>query len=133
MPSDSSDRDAEQRRNDEPFGSEIRPSAERFATSSMALPSADTSSEDEQKPAAKEYAPLPNGMRKAIAAGIATQSPNTTVSSPASTQVIPSSKKPKKGNNHENESRFSFREPFLDKVSSKICKVCFEELSLLFA
>ncbi len=131
MPSDDSDRDSEQRRNEEPSSSERGPSAEPFATSSIALPSADTSSKDDKKPAAKEYASLPDGMRISTAAATETlSSNNTTASSPASTQVIPRSKK-RREHNHENGSRFSFREPFLDKVRCKICTACFE-LSLLF-
>ena len=123
---DGSSKEAE--RKSEASSSEIRPSAESFATSSVALPSADTSSKDDQKLAAKEYAPLSDVIINTAAAAV--QSSNTKVPSPASTQVIPKSQK-RREHDHKNESRFSFREPFLDKVSCKICKACFE-LGLLF-
>ncbi len=132
---DGSGKEAKQRKSDEPSSSEIHPSVESFATASsgLALPSADTSSKDDQKVAAKDYAPLSDvTITTAAAATAAQSSDNTTVPSPASAQVIPKSEKGRE-RDHVNESRFSFREPFLDKVSCKICKVCFEKLSLLCA
>eukprot|EP00984_Skeletonema_dohrnii_P001702 scaffold557_cov89-Skeletonema_dohrnii-CCMP3373.AAC.1 len=105
---DGSGRDAEHQ-NEEPSSSEIRTSAAPFATSaSIALPSADNTSEDDQKPAAKEYASS-GGMTTTT-----TQSATTTPPSPSPAPIQVTSKKRRE--NHEHEGRFSFREPFLEKL-----------------
>ena len=109
---DGSCRDAEHQ-NEEPSSSEIRTSAAPFATSaSIALPLADNTSEDDQKPAAKEYASS-GGMTTTTTQSSTTTPPST---SPAPIQVTSK----KRRENHEHEGRFSFREPFLEKVSCNV-------------
>jgi len=106
---DGSGRDAEHQ-NEEPSSSEIRTSAAPFATSaSIALPLADNTSEDDQKPAAKEYA---------SSGGMTTTTTTTTPPSPSPAPIQVTSKKRRE--NHEHEGRFSFREPFLEKVSCNV-------------
>ena len=107
---DGSGRDAEHQ-NEEPSSSEIRTSAAPFATSaSIALPLADNTSEDDQKPAAKEYA---------SSGGMTTTTTQSSTPPSLSTAPIQVTSK-KRRENHEHEGRFSFREPFLEKVSCNV-------------
>lgn len=110
---DGSDSDAEQR-NEEP-SYEPRPLVAAPFASSIGLPLADTS-DDDQKPAAKEYASF-GGMVSAAATTTATT--HSSSSTPPSPQEGQRASK-KRRNHEENEYRFSFREPFLEKVSCKI-------------
>lgn len=99
-------RDAAEQRNEEPSSCVPGPSgAEPFASSSTL--------KDDQKSAAKEYAS--SGGMTTTAATITTHSTSSTPPSPGSGQAASKRRK-----QQEQEYRFSFREPFLEKVSCKI-------------
>lgn len=97
-----------QRNEEETSNSELRPSAGAFATSSRALTSNHTL-EDDQK---QEYASSSGGVTTATNTSTTQSSTKTPLSpSPAPIQVSK-----KRREHHEHEGRFSFREPFLEKL-----------------
>jgi len=104
---DCSDSDAEQRNEERPR-CEPRTSVAAPFASSVGLPLADTS-DDDQKPAAKEHA-LSGGVESAAATST-THFSSSTPPPPAKGQAAS-----KKRRSQENEYRFSFREPFLEKL-----------------
>lgn len=113
-----------QRNEEETSNSELRPSAGAFATSSRALTSNHTL-EDDQK---QEYASSSGGVTTATNTSTTQSSTKTPLSpSPAPIQVSK-----KRRDHHEHEGRFSFREPFLEKVWCVRCIACVG-LGLLFA